>query len=72
MNAETQKVDVPMVLPACAQHGQMELQKSGTKEQEYCGTWYRCTRCGNSTLLTSPALQRDLNRAARARVGGAA
>ena len=53
-----------MALPKCEQHGSMELQKPGTKEQEYCGTWYRCTRCGSSHLFTSPDLQRDLSRAA--------
>jgi len=62
---------VPMVLPSCEQHGQMELQSPGTPEQAYCGTWYRCTRCGSSKLFTSPALQRDLDHAALANVGSA-
>jgi len=68
---EAQMVGMPMVLPVCTQHGQMVLQHHGTKEQEYCGIWYRCTRCGNSTLFPSADLRSDLDRAALARVGGA-
>ena len=49
-----------MQLPKCEKHGQMKLQNPGTREQEYCGTWYRCTRCGDSVLLTSSELERDL------------
>lgn len=48
----------PMVLPACDQHGQMELQKPGTPEQAYCGIWYRCARCTNTVLLPSAAIGR--------------
>ena len=51
-----------MELPKCERHGRMELQKPGTREQEYCGTWYRCTRCGGSMLLASSGLKRDLAR----------
>ena len=46
----------PMVLPMCAQHGQMEHQKPGTAEQAYCGVWYRCGKCTNAVLLPSAAL----------------
>jgi hypothetical protein len=28
-----------------------------TKEQEWCGTWYDCVRCHNSTLFPSPELR---------------
>lgn len=49
-----------MELPRCEQHGPMELQRPGTREQEFCGTWYRCTRCGGSVLFTSPALELQL------------
>lgn len=49
-----------MELPQCPEHGQMELQKPGTREQEFCGTWYRCTRCTNSVLFTSPELENQL------------
>jgi len=53
------QVDVPnalMALPFCEQHGEMELQKPGTKEQEFCGTRYQCKRCTSSVLFKSPAL----------------
>lgn len=53
-----------MELPKCPEHGVMELQKPGTREQEFCGTWYRCARCTNSTLFTSPALRAQLGIAA--------
>lgn len=46
----------PMVLPACEQHGQMELQTPGTPEQAHCGIWYRCTRCTNTALFPSAAI----------------
>jgi hypothetical protein len=45
------KTALPMELPKCAEHGSMELQPAGTQEQEFCGTWYRCSRCTNSVLL---------------------
>lgn len=51
---------VPMPLPKCQEHGTMELQKPGTREQAFCGTWYRCTRCTNSVLFTSPELEAQL------------
>lgn len=54
------KLNVLMQLPTCLEHGVMELQKPGTREQEFCGTWYRCTRCTNSVLFTSPALEAQL------------
>lgn len=54
----------PMVLPKCDQHGQMEHQKSGTKEQEWCGVWYRCTKCSTTTLFSSAALAQSLARPA--------
>jgi hypothetical protein len=53
-------MNFPMELPKCAEHGTMELQKPGTREQAFCGTWYRCTRCTNSVLLTSPQLAAQL------------
>ena len=53
-----------MELPKCSEHGTMELQKPGTREQEFCGTWYRCSRCTNSTLFTSPQLRAQLGLAA--------
>jgi hypothetical protein len=55
------KTALPMELPKCAEHGSMELQPAGTQEQEFCGTWYRCSRCTNSVLLTSPALEAQLS-----------
>lgn len=51
-----------MELPRCpvTEHGAMALQVPGTREQEYCGVWYRCIHCMNSELLISPALADDL------------
>lgn len=40
--------------PACKEHGVMKPQKAGTKEQQYCGDWYRCELCTNSVLIPSP------------------
>ena len=45
-------------LPECPQHGAMQLQQAGTKEQAFCGTWYRCNHCTHSVLLTSSELVR--------------
>lgn len=45
-------------LPECPQHGQMQLQQAGTKEQAFCGTWYRCNLCTHSVLLPSRELTR--------------
>lgn len=53
-------MSTPMTLPACELHGQMALQPPGTPEQAFCGTWYRCTRCTNTTLLASPGLNAQL------------
>lgn len=48
-------------LPVCPTHGeQMILQKPGTYEQEFCGTWYRCPQCANGVLIPSKELLRDL------------
>jgi hypothetical protein len=38
----------------------MERQQPGTPEQAWCGTWWRCTRCTNSTLLPSIDLTKHL------------
>ena len=48
---------VPMALPICEQHGQMEHQKPGTPEQEWCGVWYRCAKCTNTVLFPSKQLE---------------
>lgn len=55
-------VALPMALPRCDQHGEMVLSKPGTREQEWCGTWYRCTRCTSSVLLSSRELTTSLDR----------
>lgn len=60
MNTASTDRKALMELPRCAEHGQMELHKPGTREQEFCGTWYRCTLCTNSTVFTSPALEAQL------------
>lgn len=46
--------------PNCAQHGDMRLQTPGTPEQAFCGTWYRCDQCSNTTLLPSAELDAQL------------
>ena len=48
-------------LPVCPIHGdQLDLQKPGTPEQEFCGTWYRCPQCGYTVLYPSQELLLDL------------
>lgn len=55
-----------MNLPECQQHGPMELDAlPGTKEQSFCGVWYRCTRCMCSTLFASPGLIAQLSSQSR-------
>ena len=51
-------VSVPMCLPKCKVHGQMMLRplKHQTYEQKWCGVWYDCPECANSTLFPSPEL----------------
>ena len=52
---------VPMTLPECPNgHGQMEFAKAATREQDFCGTWYRCPRCLSSTLFRSAELDAQL------------
>ncbi len=50
---------VPMELPKCKEHGAMELRdpKMQTKEQQWCGVWYRCRGCMSSVLFPSPAVR---------------
>ena len=47
-------------LPECPVHGTMQLQQTGTPEQAFCGTWYRCDKCTHSVLLPSRQLQAAL------------
>lgn len=47
-------------VPACAHHGQMEPRSAGTPEQAYAGSWYQCTRCTNSALLPTEAVNHQL------------
>ena len=45
--------NVPMSLPVCAtpMHGEMQLSMPGTREQEWCGVWYRCNTCKSAVLF---------------------
>ena len=47
-----------MELPKCPTHGQMLIreQHRQSTEQKWCGTWYDCPQCSNSTLLPSKEL----------------
>ena len=59
-----------MEIPCCPVHGvQLIHRKSGTAEQEYCGTWYTCPEggCGYTVLLPSAEIsQRTEGTAAEA------
>lgn len=55
-----------MRLPECEQHGQMEFAPSGSPEQAFCGTWYRCSRCASSVLFSSLGLTAQLAQQAAA------
>lgn len=42
-------------------HGRMKLQKPGTPEQAFCGTWFKCEECegaqrpGRKTIIIMSA-----------------
>ena len=41
-------------LPKCPNHNEEMLwQNPATEEQRFCGTWYKCPKCGNSVLFPS-------------------
>ena len=46
--------------PTCKEHGPMLNEPAGTKEQEYCGEWWRCQLCTNTILIQSIDLQSQL------------
>jgi hypothetical protein len=51
------------VRPACPEHGPMSPRPPGTREQAFCGVWYRCAafRCQYTHLLCSPGLLAQLD-----------
>lgn len=51
-----------MEIPRCPVHGiQLIHRKSGTAEQEYCGTWYTCPegKCGYTVLFPSAEINQQ-------------
>lgn len=41
-------------------HGQMKPAEAHTREQQFCGEWWRCERCTNSVLMPSSELLAQL------------
>lgn len=54
---------VIMERPKWDKHGYMKPRPalSQSPEQQFCGVWYDCLHCGNSVLLQSPELMKQLN-----------
>jgi hypothetical protein len=46
-----------LLCPANALHGKLVPSPAGTPEQAWCGSWYRCAKCGSSMLLPSADLK---------------
>ena len=48
--------------PECALHGPMEQRpvERQTKEQQWCGEWWDCAKCGSSDLQPSLDLEKQL------------
>ncbi|MFJ1757593.1 hypothetical protein [Kitasatospora sp. NPDC088134] len=53
---------LPDPLPRCRRHGRMRLRPPGTREQEFCGVWYRCAapECAATVLVASAGLRAQL------------
>ncbi|MFJ5927973.1 hypothetical protein ACIQF6_35800 [Kitasatospora sp. NPDC092948] len=53
---------LPDPLPRCRRHGRMRLRPPETREQEFCGVWYRCAapECAATALVASAGLQAQL------------
>lgn len=46
-----------MKIPDCHIHEEQLVHRSnGSQEQEYCGVWYTCSRCGYTVLIPSPEI----------------
>lgn len=69
MSTPVETPNLPACRPVCPSspdHGVMTYRPGATREQEWCGTWYRCEWCTSSVLLPSPALLAHLDEQQRA------